>query len=90
VERVALGARARDEAPGPELETDAAAPLLGVDPGDFAVESALLSDAIGELADESGGAALTVMTCPECHYQQVEADRCQNCGALMPWATLPP
>jgi CRP-like cAMP-binding protein len=36
-----------------------------------------------------GGVGLSVMTCPFCLYQQVEADRCSNCGALMPWAPLP-
>ncbi len=28
---------------------------------------------------------LSVMRCPYCSYAQVEADRCANCGAQMPW-----
>lgn len=50
-------------------------------------ESGALDELGGEPAD--GGVGLSVMTCPFCQYQQVEADRCSNCGGLMPWAPLP-
>lgn len=90
VERVALGSTVPEEAPGPEADADDLAQLLGTDTAALADEAELLSGEMGGPAGAQGAAALAVMTCPYCRYRQVEADRCQNCGALMPWAPLPP
>jgi CRP-like cAMP-binding protein len=65
------------------------APAPSMDPAEVLLdtESGALDELGGDPAD--GGVGLSVMTCPFCQYQQVEADRCSNCGGLMPWAPLP-